>query len=321
LFAKFCNDAAVGYNTPLFGMNVTVPFTSTPTRAQLMSWIGNLPTYVIQPGTTDGVLSVSQSGTGLLGNSILAGSKNFNRCYMSKPAQNEFADPAYGLLLTDQGFVDGAEILDDYNELVDLGKFGCVGGGLMTFNNRGVSSSYLDTMGVYALGMIAGLAKNEGASFRKIGTGSNATVTVIVSRSLYNDLASLGYIVPTREKGLGWVINNDHSTARNSSGYYLLSTTRTIKYVVESKRSILTGFIGKPLNTHFYEAAKTRLAESFSADIANGMLNGAKFTLDIVDTGLVMGKLLLNCSLNPPLELVQVDINAVIDRSVTNKKF
>lgn len=318
MIAKFCNDATVGYNTPLFGMNVKVPFTSTPTRAQVVEWIGSLPTYKIVAGDAEAIEAVTSNGTGLLGNPVLAGSKTFNRCYLTDTSISEFADPAYGLLLTDQGFIDGSPLKDDYSKLVDLGKFGIVGAGLLTFYNAASASTYIDSMGIYTLGMIAGLPKNEGASFRKIGVGSNCSVGVVVSRNLYNNLARLGYIVPTREKGLGWVINNDTSAARDQSGYYLISTTRTVKYVIEDKRSILVGFIGKPVNTYYYEAAKTKLAESFSADIANGMLNGFKFTLEAVETSKIMGKLLLNCTINPPLELVQVDINAVIDRDTVS---
>jgi len=320
LIGKFCNDATVGYNTPLFGMNVTVPFASTPTRAQLVSWIGSLPEYKIVAGDAEAIEAVTKNGTGLLGNAILAGSKTYNRCYLSNPSASDFADPAFGLLLTDQGYVDGSPIKDDTDKLIDLGKFGCVGAGLLNFNNQASATTYIDSMGIYALGMLAGLPKNEGASFRKIGTGSNVTIGTIVSRSLYNDLARIGYIVPTREKALGWVVNNDPSVARDQSGYYLLSTTRTVKYVIEDKRSILVGFIGKPINTYNYEAAKTKLAESFTADIANGMLNGFRFSLEVVEAAKVMGKLVLNCAINPPLELVQVDINAVIDRNEKNTR-
>lgn len=318
MIAKYCNDATVGYNTPLFGMNVRVPFTSTPSRAQVVEWIGSLPTYKIVAGDAEAIEAVVSNGTGLLGNPVLAGSKAYNRCYLTDATINEFADPAYGLLLTEQGFIDGAPLKDDYSKLVDLGKFGIVGAGLLTFYNAASAGTYIDSMGIYTLGMIAGLPKNEGASFRKIGVGSNCTIGVVVSRTLYNNLARLGYIVPTREKGLGWVVNNDTSAARDQSGYYLISTTRTVKYIIEDKRSILVGFIGKPVNTYNYEAAKTKLAESFTADIANGMLNGFKFTLEAVETAKIMGKLLLNCTINPPLELVQVDINAVIDRDTVS---
>lgn len=319
LVGKFCNDATLGYNTPLFGMNVEVPFSSTPTRSQLVSWIGTLPNYITYYGEgTDSVTAITENGTGLLGDMTLAGGVSYNRCIYTDSANGIFADPAYGLLLTDEGFIDGTPLKDDYNKLVDLGKYGIVGAGILTFSNSSSTSSYLDAMGIYTLGVIAGLPKNEGASFRKIGTSSGVTVSAIVPRNYYNDLARLGYIVTTREKGLGWVINNDTSVARDNSGYYLLSTTRTIKYVIEDKRAILAGFIGKPVTTYNYEAAKTKLSESFSSDVTNGMLNGFKFSLEAVETARVMGKLLLNCSVNPVLELVQVDINAVIDRNVTS---
>lgn len=318
LIGKFCNDATLGYNTPLFGMNVEVPFTSTPTRTQLVSWIGTLPSYTIYGNETDQVTAVLENGSGLLGDFTLAGGMDYNRCSLTDVNAGTFADPAYGLLLTDQGFIDGTIIKDDYGKLVDLGKFGIVGAGLLTFSNSSSTSSYIDAMGIYTLGMVAGLPKSSGASFRQIGASSGVTVSAVVPRNFYNDLARLGYTVTTREKGLGWVINNDQSIARDNSGYYLLSTTRTIKYVIEAKRAILAGFIGKPLNTYNYEAAKTKLSESFTADISNGMLNGFKFTLDPVETTRLMGKLRLNCSINPVLELVQVDINAVIDRNVTS---
>ncbi len=315
LLANFCNEASVGYNTPLCGMNVQLP--AAYDRASVVEWVGQTPTYVIMAGTTDAIENVTKNGRGLLGDPTLAGSTGYNRCYMSNPANSEFADPAFGLLMTEEGFVNGHEVKDSYFKVVDLGKFMCVGAGLLTFNNRAKGSPYTDTCGIYAIGLLSGKPKNEGISFAQIGKNSNVTVGTVVSRKLYNDLAGLGYIVITREKGLGWVINNDNSVARNQSGYYLISTTRTIKAVIEKKRALLVGFIGKPINTYYFEAARTKLADSFKADITDGYLNGFDFDLQVADTARAIGKLYLKCILNPPLELVQVDIDTVIDRTVT----
>lgn len=314
LFANFCNDAAVGYNTPLCGMNVKVP--TKFDRNSIVTWIGKLPEFRIRVDNSEAVEAVVKNGTGILGDAVMAGSVEYNRVYMSKADEGYWVDPAYGLLMTDEGFVDGHEVKDTYNKVVDLGKFLCVGGGLITFANRASSSAYIDTCGIYALGQLAGKPKNEGISFSKIGTGSNATVTVIVNRNLYNDLASLGYVVVTREKGLGWVINNSNSAARNESGYFLISTTRTIKYVIEGKRSILVTFIGKPVTRFIYEAARTRLAESFQDDVKGGLLATIPvWDLRTVESAKAIGKFELKASLNPALELTQVDVDAVIERS------
>jgi hypothetical protein len=317
LFANFCNNAAVGYNTPLCGMNVAMP--TAYDRASIVSWIGSLPTYQLQGGTTSQISAIVASGSGLLGDPVLAGSKNFNRCYLNSAVEGLYVDPAYGLLMNDVGFIDGHEMKDDYNKLIDLGKFMCVGAGIMTFNNKASNLAYNDGCGIYSLGVLSGKPKNEGITFTQIGVGSSASVSVIVNRNLYNSLAGLGYIVVTREKGFGWVVNNDNSVARDDSGYYLISTTRTVKNVLEAKRSILLGFLGKPVNTFYYEAAKTSLADSFTSDLNTGMLNGFKFTLEVVETARAIGKFLLKTSLNPPLELVQVDIDGVIDRSLTSE--
>lgn len=318
LFANFCQEASVGYNTPLCGMNVSVP-ADPNSRASVTNWIGNFPIFKVRASGTDAVEAVLLDGTGLLGDAALVGSVAYNRCYMSNPLDSKFADPAYGLLLTDEGFIDGNEVKDTYGKVVDLGKFLCVGAGLLTFANRNKNMPYVDTMGLYALGMLAGTPKNEGISFAKIASRSNVSITSIVSRKLYNDLVSAGYIVPTREKGLGWVINNDNSAVRKDSGYFLISTTRLIKDVIERKRAILVGFIGKPMNRFYLEAAKTKIAESYAQDITSGFLNGFSFSLDQVSAGTAIGKLLLKTSLNPPLELTQVDIDSVIDRNVTNQ--
>lgn len=315
LFANYCNEAAVGYSTPLCGMNVTLP--SSYDRSTITSWIGKNPEVKIIAGTTDAVEGISKNGTGLLGDPTLTGSIDHNRCYMTNKANSSFADPAYGLLLTEEGFVDGHEIRDTYQKVVDLGKFMCVGAGVLTFNNRAANVAYNDTCGVYALGYLSGVAKNEGIAFKQIGVNSSTSVGVVVHRKLYNDLAGAGYIVVTREKGLGWVINNDNSVARNQSGFYLISTTRTVKTVIESKRALLVGFIGKPVNRFYFEAAKTKLAASFKDDVDQGYLNGYQFDLQIVDANRAIGKLYLKCVVNPPLELVQVDIDTVIDRNVT----
>jgi hypothetical protein len=318
LFANFCNEAAVGYNTPLCGMNVDISslVASNFSRSAVKTWIGTLPQYLIDISNPSNIRSVTSVGKGLLGEATLTGSPNFSRCYMTNAANGYYADPAYGLLMSDEGFVDGHEVIDTYNKPVDLGKFLLVGAGLLTFGNKGVSSGYIDSCGYYALGMLAGKPKNEGLSFSKVGVSSNTNVTVIVTRSLYSDLAQAGYIVLTREKGLGWVINNATSVARNNSAYFLISTTRTVKYVLEGKRAILVNFIGKPVSRLLYESARTALADSFTKDVSNGLLASvANWDLQIVQAAQAIGKFNLTCKLNPALELTQVDIDAVIERT------
>lgn len=312
LFANFCNDATLGFNIPLCGMNTTMP--ESTTRAGIVSWLGSFPVYDEASGGVEGVLS---DGSGLLGNPAITGSLAYNRSYMTDTAAGVFADPAYGFLLTENHFIDGQVILDGYGNVVDLGKFMTPGAGILTFRHGASAAAYNDTCGVYSLGMLAGMPKNEGISFGRIGTGSNVGVAVVVNRKYYNDLAKAGYTVITREKGIGWVVNNDPSAAREDSGYYLISTTRTIKTVVESKRSILVGFIGKPVNRYYFEAARTKLADSFKKDVSNGFLKGYSFDLQVSEAARAIGKLYLKCSLNPPLELTQVDIDTVIDRNVS----
>jgi hypothetical protein len=287
------------------------------TRASIVSWMGKTPPAIYVAGQTDTVLRIADDGSGLLGEPTLAGSLAYQRTGMSDPINGVYSDPAWGLLMTDQGFIDGDIIYDTYNNTVDLGKFMLVGAGLMTFTNRASGKSYIDACGIYAMGMLAGKPKNEGISFARIGVNSNATVSVIVNRKWYSDLAAKGYIVVTREHGLGWVINNGNSVTRDQSAYYLISTTRIIKTVIEGKRSLLAGFIGKPVNRYFYEAAKTKLAESFGLDVSKGLLNGYTFELQIVESQRAIGKFFLKTSLNPPEELAQVDIEASIDRNVT----
>lgn len=316
LFGKFCNEAAVGYNTPLCGMNVDISNVKSSgfSRSSISSFVGKLPTYSFYSGDESKVVGIGQNGTGLLGEATLAGSINFNRSALSDEATGFFADPAYGLLLTEEGFIDGAEMRDTYDNLIDLGKFVLVGGALLTFSNKSSNKPYTDSCGIYALGQLAGKAKNEGISFSKIGGVSNARVDIIVNRNLYNDLARLGYIVVTREKGLGWVINNSHSAARDDSKYMLISTTRTVKYVVEGKRAILNGFIGKPVTRMLYEAARTRIAESFGDDVKGGFLaTNPKWDIVMVESNQAIGKFDLICELTPALELTQVTIDATFE--------
>jgi hypothetical protein len=323
LLANFCNSAAIGYNTPLTAMNTTLPTSGVSgalsfERSDIVGWIGNYPKYKFVAGNGTVIEKVELNGQGLLGNAILAGSTSYNRAYMNNKTDGIYVDPAYGLLLSDEEYVDGHEIKDTYFKVIDLGKFMIVGAGLLTFNNRASQVPYIDTCGIYSLGLLAGKPKDQGISFSQIGTSSNVTVGVVVHRKYYNDLANLGYVVITREKGLGWVINNGNSVARSDSGYVLISTTRIIKEVIEGKRASLAGFIGKALNRYSYEAAKTRIADGFRKDVQNGLLNGYTFDLQIEDAGQAIGKLYLKCSINPPFELTQVDIDTVIDRSVTS---
>jgi hypothetical protein len=316
MLANFCNEAAIGYNTPLTAMNTTLP-TNVNSRIAIDAWAGAKATPTLYGGDVTKVTQVSGVGTGLLGDAVMVGSGTFNRTGLSDPTQLKFADPAFGLLLTDSGYIDGGVLTDTYGKLVDLGKFILVGAGILTFNNSGSTRSYSDTCGIYALGLLAGTLKNEGISFKRIGVSSQVTVSSVVNRSVYNELVGAGYVVVTREKRLGWVINNDHSVARSDSAYLLISTTRLVKDVIERKRDIMVNYIGKTANRFVIEAARTKLAESFSQDVASGYLNGYNFALDPDNTATNIGKLFLKAAINPPLEICQVDIDTVIDRNLT----
>jgi hypothetical protein len=321
VLAKFCDEATIESNTPLCGMNVDIsaPVAAGLTRASIVEWVGTYPSYVNVPGTDNAVSGVLASGSGLLGDPVMAGSYNYNRSSLSDPSSGTYTDPGLGLLLTSEGFIDGTIVRDNFGKIVDLGKYMVVGAGLLLFNNGASILSYTDACGIYALGMLAGKDKSGGLSFSQIGTVSNTSVGTVVHRKYYNDLARMKFIVITREHGLGWVVNNADSAARTDSEYKLISTTRVIKYIVENKRSVLSNFIGKPLNTYSYEAAKTKLAESFKQDIKDGLLNGYAFDLTQEDAGIAIGKLYLKIAINPPYELTQVVIDTIIDRTVTNK--
>lgn len=320
MLAKFCSDATIGENTPLCGMNVDITelAANSYTRSGIVQWIGTYPSYINVPGQTDVYSGVLASGSGLLGDPVMAGSVNFNRSGLTDAQNGIYVDPGLGLLLTVEGFIDGTIARDNFGNLVDLGKYLVVGAGLLNFNNGASISTYIDACGIYALGMLAGKPQSEGLSFSRIGTVSNTSVGVVVHRKYYNDLAHKKFIVVTRERGLGWVINNADSAARSDSEYKLISTTRTIKYIVEAKRTLLASFIGKPLNTYAYESAKTKLADSFRNDIKNGLLNAYDFDLQIENVAAAIGKLYLKISINPPFELTQVTIDTIIDRTVTN---
>lgn len=320
LLAKFCSDATIGNNTPLCGMNVDISGLAADnfSRTGIVKWVGTYPSYVNVPGQTDVYSDVLATGSGLLGDPVMAGSVNYNRSGLTDAQNGIYVDPGMGLLLTVEGYVDGTIARDNFGNLVDLGKYLVVGAGLLNFNNGASISTYVDACGIYALGMLAGKPQSEGLSFSRIGTVSNTTVGVVIHRKYYNDLAHQKFVVITRERGLGWVINNADSAARTDSDYKLISTTRTVKYVVEGKRSLLSSFVGKPLNTYAYESAKTKLADSFRTDIKNGLLNAYDFDLQIEQAAAAIGKLYLKISLNTPFELTQITIDTVIDRTITN---
>ena len=321
LLANFCSESAIGSNTPICGMNIDVTnvAASNFSRNAIVNWIGTMPSYKNVAGT-DSVSQVLATGTGLLGDPVMAGSYNYNRATLADPSSGIVADPGLGLMLTSEGGIDGSLARDNFGVLVDLGKFMVVGAGLLTFSNGASITSYIDACGIYALGMLSGKPTNEGISFSRIGQTSNTTVSVVVHRKYYNDLARMKFIVPTRERGLGWVLNNGDSAARTDSQYKLISTTRIIKTIVEKKRALLSTFIGKALNQYYYEAAKTKLADSFKTDVVEGLINGFKFDLQVEDVAAAIGKLYLKIAINPPFELTQVTIDTVIDRSVTNTK-
>lgn len=202
------------------------------------TWIGRLPTYTED---SNGNLLVTANGTGLLGNKWMAGR------IADGPGRPGFivdglTGLAYGgFIATDDNWVDGEQLKDENDHLVDIGKYISVVPAIGIFANSSSPNAYAATLATYYSGYVSRLPANE-APTNQIVNGLRNPFRI--SNSKLDDLAGSRYIM-LNQKSKGLVVADAPTAARPDSDYRRLMTIRIVKKVIDDIRDKADPFIGK----------------------------------------------------------------------------
>ena len=194
-------------------------------RAGIMSWLGKEPVY-----NGDGIITVS--GTGLLGYKYTVGS----------------AGVAKGFFHTTTGFVNGTKALDEFNAVIDIGRYISIIGLPMLIRGGYDTSSagYIASgAGVYA-GLDMSLEANTAATNKKIK--SNVALPFVLPNKYLDLLVGARYVAFSYASDGSVKVIDAPTASLSTSDYARRLTTKIVSAVAETMRSIGEPFIGNLIN-------------------------------------------------------------------------
>jgi hypothetical protein len=296
--AYFCYDQSQN-NEEMTGVIGMLPSTGLSTKL-VSQWVGTLPTT-----TTDvsGNTVITTNGTGLLGNKWLAGRVSANGI----PGRIVGGvDGLYGggFIATDDGWIDGSELEDDNDHLVDIGKYISVVATHPILANPSRSTSYTATGAAIYGGFYSGLPPASAPTNKRM---KSVSLPYRIGKAKLDSLAGLRYVTFHAETN-GIVVSDAPTAARTDSDYRRLSTMRIVKAVIDDVRIAGRPFIGEGITGNKIAALDTAVDKKLSARVKSGDLQRYEHRVIATPSQRVLGQASIELKLVPAFELRQVTV-------------
>lgn len=286
--ARFCYALTANGNPAagVIGVRPPVSFGLTGIR----NWIGQLPTYQTD---SNGNVTVSANGSGLLGNKWVSGSTSFRN-----------ADQYGGFILTDTDFSDGTEQTDDNGSLVDIGKHLSIVAEWPIMRNGSQATAYVASGAALYAGLDASLAPSS-APTNKTVPGARLPYTLLPAK--INAMAAQRMIL-FRSKGTVRV-SDAPTAARPTSDYNRRTTFKIVADVLERVKRIANPFIGESGTDLKYQALKGLLEKEFALMVQEGSLQKMpQMQVSATPAQRVAGELYIDLKLVPAFEVREIHV-------------
>jgi hypothetical protein len=259
-------------------------------------WVGKAPVADIDLQT--GLNLISANGSGLLGNKFMAGRKTAGGL-VGVTIDGTDGLAGGGLIATDTGFLDGEQLKDANDKLVDIGQYISVVATYPTLSNTARVGAYVATGASVYAGFYSALAPNESPMNNVLGM---VRLPFRVSPTKINLLAGTKYVT-FHAKSNGIVVSDAPTAARVESDFRRLTTVRIVKAVVDRLRVKADPFLGKPLSQLRQQALDGALGEELSKSVKDEYLTRYDKTLSVTTAGRILGQAVLELVLVPVFEL------------------
>lgn len=286
-------------NTEMTGaIGVLPPNSFTPKDVSV--WVGKEPvTEVNSSGTT----VITTNGTGLLGNKWMAG-----RIASGTIPAHRGGAPNGGFIATDNGYVDGVELTDANDALVDIGKYLDVVSAYPLLTNPSRTAQYAATGAATYIGKQTRLRAGSAATNKVI---RNLQLPFRLQKSKVDRLAGKRF-VHFIEKAAGIVVADAPTAARPDSDYTRRSTLAIVKTAIDAVRQVSEPFLGEGMTSSQLAALETAISNALGELAEAGILN--RFELSVTSTTLqrIEGKADVNLVLVPAFELRQINVTVAL---------
>lgn len=300
--AEFCRKASTTWHTCLAVVGVVGP--GSFSRVDLSNWIGDLPEYTEMDDGTVVVDSAGDNGTGLLGNKFMAGQDDFR------------GGLRYGgFVQTEDEYLDGVEVEDINDKVVDIGKHILVvfpwvihvNNWVNPSTSTGKPSPYINSLAATVAGKYATLPEKEEANGPNGSLRGIRLISSIPGR-LLNKLLSVRYIGVRSEPGIGVILTGSRTGARPGSDWVKISTIRSVNRELTGIRAIGMKFMGKEFSPNIIQALQTAVDGFLQNEKTNGYNNGAVAPITYTKAQRRLGQMKISLKMVPPFAIETIDV-------------
>ncbi len=265
-------------------------------------WVGQLPTTT-EDANGNVVIAASGNGTGLLGNKFMSGRK-------AEGGLTGFTIGGIaarfngGLIATEEGFLDGTQVYDDNEHLVDIGKYVSIVAAYPVLSNPSRTAAYTASGavtygGFYSVLPASSAPSNKLLRFLRLPFRVNSAKL---------DLLAGQRFVTFHAKTRGIVVSDAPTAARPDSDYQRLSTVRQVKAALDAVRIVGEPFLGEGLTEARLAALDTAIDAALKALVVAGVISRYEELVTSTAQQRVLGQATVELKLVPAFELRQITV-------------
>ena len=263
-------------------------------------WVGTLPTVSVDG---NGVATITANGTGLLGNKFMSGRLTSGGVpgHVVNGVDGLFNG---GLIATDDDSVDGTQLKDNNDHLIDIGKYINVVAAYPVLANSSKTTSYTASAaatyaGFYSVLPVASAPTNKLLSSLRLPFRINPAKLDLLAGQRY---------VTFHQKPRGIVVSDAPTAARPDSDYTRLSTVRQVKASMDAIRNAAEPFLGEGMTGAMTAALDTAIDRALSTLVKTNVISRYEFQTTITPQMRVLGQATVELKLIPAFELRQITV-------------
>jgi hypothetical protein len=268
-------------------------------------WIGDSPTST-EDANGNLVISVGLNGTGLLGNKFMCGRKSDAVTSGTPGLTIDALDGLLngGFICTDTGWLDDAQVYDNNDHLIDIGKYISVVAVQPILSNPARTQAYVASGAATYAGFYSVLPPDSAPTNKLL---RNLRLPFRISISKLDLLAGQRYVT-FHAKSRGIVVSDAPSAARPDSDYQRLSTMRQVKDCIDAIRKVAEPFLGEGMTGARLAALDTAIEGVLKAKVRQGVIARFDAQVTATPTQKILGQATLELVLVPAFELRQLTV-------------
>lgn len=291
-------------NTDMTGVVGVLP-PSSFTLKDISRWVGKLPELALD-GNGNQVVASGGNGSGLLGNKFMSGRISSGGASgipgLTIDGINGLANG--GFIATDTNWLDGTQMKDNNDHLIDIGKYISVLGTYPVLANPSRASAYTATGAATYGGFYSGLDVDSAPTNKLLG---HIRLPYRVNTAKLDLLAGQRYVT-FHSKPKGIVISDGPTAARPDSDYQRLSTVRQVKATVDEVRRVGEPFLGESMSGAQTAALDTAVDQALSNLVRLGVIQRFEYQLIITPQMRILGQATIELKVVPAFELRQITV-------------